>query len=93
MTMNNIEEMIPDGWKFWSADFSAVASGSGIHGVVMLHRNPEQMKVWHEIIRPFENTADWPPITASGDGKTFAEAFDNAIQKALSIPVLTRAKK
>jgi hypothetical protein len=80
--MKNIEEIIPKGWKLCSADFSIIAGGGNKPGSVMLVRDPDHKKIWHDAVRDIDCPGNTPELYASGCGMTFLDALNNAIKKA-----------
>lgn len=76
---------VPEGWCFYTADFSLIASAMGQEGRVMLQRSPEDLKRWH-LLSEEERPAY--AIYASGIGATFDEAFASAAKVASLTPPL-----
>ena len=90
MTTNITESIIPIGWRFYYADFSLVASGTGRSGRVMLQRSPEDLARWHCLS---DSAKDHIGIYAVGNGAHFNEALAAAIKEAfLMLPVTEEEK-
>jgi hypothetical protein len=78
-----VEEMIPAGWMFCSADFSIRAGDGTSKGKVMLKRTSENVARWlclSDELR--EKHALW----LVGDGNTFIEALEAAVWQAKQHP-------
>ena len=76
-----LESIVPQGWKFLSADFSLMAARHpNAQGMVMFVRDDEGRKAWHALPDELkESTA----LYANGRGVTLHAAFrDAAIQAA-----------
>ena len=68
----------PDGWVFYSADFSMPASGLGPVGNVMFKRDIEGTKSWHALPDEQKEDEDGPPLYVSGRGASLYEALCDA---------------
>ena len=80
---------IQKGWNFNTADFSLIASGQkNRNGTVHLIREPSQKELWHEQIDGIEEDL-WPPLYATGQGKTIEEAVACANANAKAIGILS----
>jgi hypothetical protein len=77
----SIEDQIPSGWKFYSADFSCVDSKytSGLAGTVMLIRDKESRQTWHTLSEAMKSST---PLYVQGNGMTFQEALNDACARA-----------
>ena len=81
---DSIENQIPDGWTFLTADFSVrAARGNRYAGSVILIRTAEQKQIWHwhNISSNIEDEDDLPKLYAKGFGYTIEEALKDAISK------------
>ena len=65
---------IESGWCFDIADFSMQASGKSTLGVVMLVRDQETRKKWHNLSDELKESEEGPELYVSGKGKTLEEA-------------------
>jgi len=80
---NDIMKHVPEGWVFYTADFSVPArKGPKFRGSIMLIRSPEQMELWYKLPDEVKESDDCPPMFLSGEGFTLEEAFMNASTKA-----------
>ena len=68
----------PDGWVFYSADFSMPASGLGPVGNVTFKRDIEGTKSWHALPDEQKEDEDGPPLYASGSGASLYAALCDA---------------
>jgi hypothetical protein len=83
---------IPQGWSFYSADFSMLAMGSGNSGSVTLIRDEEGRKKWHKLPDCIKDCAEeCPPLYVYGTGATIEAAFVSAhhvAAHAMAVPNL-----
>ena len=70
-----IEQQIPKGWRFYSADFSIEDS----RGRVLLVRCREQREAWHQLS---EEQQEQTPLYAHGFGFSLEEAVRDAAHDA-----------
>ena len=73
---------IPDGWAFYTADFSCVASGLHATGNVTLVRDQAGKAAWHKITAGIEDVESAPPLYVFGRGRTLSEAIASAVVEA-----------
>ena len=79
---------IEPGWRFNSADFSAVNFGRHVFGRVTLVREPEDYDKWYEQDDEIRTSDDCPPLYVLGEGKTLEKAIANAnMQARLAAPI------
>ena len=78
----------PDGWRFFSADFSMQASSQKNYGNVTYVRNPEQVRRWHDLPDEVKDFPDAPALYIYGQGKTLEEAIADVEKQAKEIPLL-----
>jgi len=71
---------IPEGWRFYTADFSCIARGRNIPGTVRLVRSPEQAAIWFRLP---EIAQERTALYASGTGNSFEEALLQACGEAI----------
>lgn len=75
-------ELVPDGWEFYTADFSLKASKKSDVGGVMLVRDLAGKAKWHSLPPEVqENVA----LYVGGVGPTLQEAIEDAVQRALAV--------
>lgn len=81
---NDILKHVPEGWVFYTADFSMQArKGPKFGGHILLTRSPEQMELWYNLPDEVRESDDCPPMFISGEGYTLEEAIMNASVKPL----------
>jgi hypothetical protein len=72
-------QRVPQGWAFYSADFSLRAHESSRTGSVMLVRTGDDYRAWFRLP---EEDRDRVPLYVSGAGPTVEDAITDAIQAA-----------
>jgi hypothetical protein len=72
--------VVPDGWVFYTADFSRVAAGTCIRGSVTLTRDTAEYMKWMKLT---EEEREYIPLYISGHGLTVQEAIECAAKYAL----------
>jgi hypothetical protein len=77
------EFVVPDGWVFYSADFSCVVSGRTLKGQIMLKRDPSGEKWWHSLTEEQQEETD---LYVRGNGVTIQSAIDEAASKIAASP-------
>jgi hypothetical protein len=78
-----LETLIPEGWRFYTADFSMQATGKRNCGSVMLIRDEKGVAEWHKLPADLKESDDGPPLYLSGTGKTLQEAIEEASARAI----------
>jgi hypothetical protein len=78
-----LETLIPEGWRFYTADFSMQATGKRNCGSVMLIRDEKGVAEWHKLPDDLKESDDGPPLYLSGTGKTLQEAIKKASARAI----------
>ena len=78
-----LETLIPEGWRFYTADFSMQATGKRNCGSVMLIRDEKGVAEWHKLPDDLKESDDGPPLYLSGTGKTLQEAIKEASARAI----------
>lgn len=76
----DLEGLIPTGWKICTADFSHIAAGKTKPGNVMLVRDVEGKKAWHALDEEARERTD---LYIYGTGRTLREAVIHAAAQAL----------
>lgn len=66
---------VPDGWRFFTADFSLQAAGKSETGSVMLIRDHAGKARWHAFS---DEVQELVPLYVSGNGRTVDEAISDA---------------
>jgi hypothetical protein len=77
------EFVVPDGWVFYSADFSCVVSGRTLKGQIMLKRDPDGKNWWHSLTEKQQEDTD---LYVRGNGVTVQSAIDDAASKIAASP-------
>lgn len=86
----DIESIVPNGWKFLSADFSLMASGRpNAQGTVMFVRDDEERKAWHALPDELKESS---ALYVHGVGVTLNAAFRDAATKAAQASCLLGMK-
>jgi hypothetical protein len=78
------ESLIPQGWKFCTADFSVMASGLRGHGWVTLKRDATGVAQFNAL--PDDAAREAFQLYISGKGKTIREAIANAASQIVAHP-------
>lgn len=73
-------EQVPNGWEFYTADFSLKAAGNSSMGGVMLVRDQAGKKLWHSLPPEVQEKV---ALYVSGAGPTLFKAVEDAVQRAL----------
>lgn len=73
-----VDDILPEGWVLYSADFSLAAKGWGAPGSVTLTRDMKGTSTWLKL--PTNLQAE-TPLFVSGRGATLAEALRDAIKR------------
>jgi hypothetical protein len=83
---------VPEGWCFYSADFSMVASGVSKRGSVTLVRSIEQRTIWQSLPDALKDGEAAIPLFIMAQGISLEEAFYEAVVKAGILKQLIRAE-
>ena len=85
------KQQAPNGWSFYSADFSLQAHDKSKYGGVMFIRDTEQRKLWHSLPDEIKEADDYPPLYVRGTGSTIDKAIQDAITKIAHIDFLLKS--
>lgn len=81
---------VPNGWLFYTADFSINAKDPSRNGSVMFVRDALNLKAWHAIPDYIKESENAPPLYIVGYGKTLESAFADARKRAEVVPILVQ---
>lgn len=74
-------EQAPNGWEFYTADFSLKAAGNSSMGGVVLVRDQASRKLWRSLPPEVQEKV---ALYVSGTGPTLFKAVEDAVQRAMA---------
>jgi hypothetical protein len=88
--LNTAAHGVPDGWAFYSADFSLQVNNKFAMGTVLLSRDSAGRTWWHSLDEAARETT---PLYLCGNGATIAAAIADAASKIINAAPSARQEK